>query len=65
MPTRKRQLLIAVFVFAAVLLNYPLLYLPEQVGPPHFPLTLLYLLVVWVGIIISVSILTSTPKTHK
>ncbi len=62
MPTRKRQATVAVFVAAVLLLNYPLLFLPERLGDGQFPWLLVYLVVVWVSIIICIAVLTSNKQ---
>ncbi|MEM1358248.1 MAG: hypothetical protein AAGF89_08625 [Bacteroidota bacterium] len=62
MPSRRRQALIALFFAAVFLLNYPLLLLAESWGEGFFPWPILYLLIVWVGVIAGVGYLSRGKK---
>ncbi|MEM6769994.1 MAG: hypothetical protein AAF597_05335 [Bacteroidota bacterium] len=57
MFSRRRQGLIAVFTAAVLLLNAPLLFLPERWGNGSSPWLLVYLVVVWLGVIIATALL--------
>lgn len=55
MPNRKRAFSIALFATGVILLNFPFISLPEHiVAKDAFPLLLVYLMIVWLGLIIGV-----------
>lgn len=69
MPLRhvKRPALIVLFLASMLLLNFPLIALAESViEAGRFPLLLLYLLIIWIGIVFLIARLYgASPKQRK